>query len=130
MWEVPSKFNPKEMTHVELILQDSKVLTKFKLFNMRSFIVIEKSMRSRTTRTNLVLTFSNRTIVTRVLNPTFPLEALRLREIGHILCTDGINEAAIFLCGSIGRRKEGPRDMLTKTGKELKRLAIIVEDLK
>ncbi|MED6160513.1 hypothetical protein PIB30_052115 [Stylosanthes scabra] len=62
MWEVPSKSNPKVMTHIELILQDSKgslgdrlhavlnrpmlkrwggVLTEFKLFNMRSFIVIE-----------------------------------------------------------------------------------------
>ncbi|MED6125008.1 hypothetical protein PIB30_064436 [Stylosanthes scabra] len=63
MLEVPSKSNPKVMTHVELILQDSKgdrlhavlnwpmlkrwggVLAEFKMFNMRNFVVIENSMK-------------------------------------------------------------------------------------
>ncbi|MED6189674.1 hypothetical protein PIB30_098367 [Stylosanthes scabra] len=103
VWEVLSKSNPKEMTHVELILRDSKgdrlhavlprslisrwgpILAEFKLFNMRFFIVVENSMRSRTIATNLSLTFYNRTVVSPVLNPTFPLEALRLRGISDIL---------------------------------------------
>ncbi|MED6197761.1 hypothetical protein PIB30_059638, partial [Stylosanthes scabra] len=114
MWEVRSKSNPKQITHVELILQDGKgdrlhavlphslistwgqVLAEFKFFNMRFFIVVENSLRSRSTTTNLVLTFYNRTVVTPVLNPTFPLEALRLREIGDILRADRINKADIF----------------------------------
>ncbi|MED6209832.1 hypothetical protein PIB30_058475 [Stylosanthes scabra] len=132
MWEVPSKSNPKVMTHVELILQDSKgnrlhavlnrsmfkrwggVLAEFKMFNMRSFIVIEKGMKSRTTATNYVLTFSNRTVVTPVVNPAFLLAALRLRSIDVV---------------ALAVSRGDPRDMQSKTGKDLKRLSIVVKDL-
>ncbi|MED6111168.1 hypothetical protein PIB30_049924 [Stylosanthes scabra] len=80
MWEMPSKNNPMVMTHVELIMQDSKgyrlhavlprsllkrwggVLGEFKMFNMRSFTVVENKPRSRTTETNYHLTFFNRMI--------------------------------------------------------------------
>ncbi|MED6175912.1 hypothetical protein PIB30_082799 [Stylosanthes scabra] len=145
MWEVPPKNNPKVMTHVELILQDSEgdklhavlpcsllkrwggVLGEFKMFNMRSFIVVDNSLRLRTIETNYRLTFSNKTVETSVYNPPFPLNALRLGSIGDILHADRINEGEI--CCRLGGWPGDPREMQSKTGKDLKRLGIVVEDL-
>ncbi|MED6184977.1 hypothetical protein PIB30_052560 [Stylosanthes scabra] len=45
---------------------------------------------------------------------------------GQVLVEDKIFN---MRCGGISRWKGGPRKMLTKTGKELQRLAIVVEDL-
>ncbi|MED6148627.1 hypothetical protein PIB30_054798 [Stylosanthes scabra] len=79
----------------------------------------ERPLKSRTTETDLVLTFSNKTQVTPVANPSFPLEALRLKSIGDLLQAERIDDAEFL----------DSRDMLTKKGEELKKLAIIVEDI-
>ncbi|MED6160512.1 hypothetical protein PIB30_052114 [Stylosanthes scabra] len=86
-------------------------------------------MKSRTTRTDYVLTFSNRTVVTPVVNPPFSLVALRLRSIGDILRADRINESEMFDVVALVVGRGDPREMQSKTGKDLKRLGIVVEDL-
>ncbi|MED6137560.1 hypothetical protein PIB30_066102 [Stylosanthes scabra] len=156
MWDVPTKYNPNELWYVEMILQDrkgermhavlsrsllkrwGKVLKEFHLFSMRWFVVVEDKLKSKTTETDMVLTFSNKTQVTPLANPSFPLEALRMKPIGDLLQAEKIDDAEMFdkftfsgflhvvalVVGS-----EDPREMLTKQGKELKRLQIIVEDI-
>ncbi|MED6160407.1 hypothetical protein PIB30_051279 [Stylosanthes scabra] len=174
LWEVPSKYNPNEFLYLEMILQDSKgerlhavvpdwlinrwknVLKEFTMFNMKWFLVAEDKLKSRTTETDMFLLFFNRTEVTTVVNPPFPLEALRLKPINEILQAQRIDSAELF-CGCSVKSsftfrklfqgngcsrndvlfpdvvalvvgKEDPREMLSKTGKELKRLAIVIED--
>ncbi|MED6221563.1 hypothetical protein PIB30_056001 [Stylosanthes scabra] len=112
-----------------LLTRWGRVLSEFKMFNMRRFIVVDSVLKSRTTETNLVLTFSNRTVVTPVANPSFPLEALRLRAISDILTAERINEAETFDVVALVVGKGDPREMQSKTGKDLKRLLIVVEDL-
>ncbi|MED6122332.1 hypothetical protein PIB30_038812 [Stylosanthes scabra] len=89
----------------------SNVLKEFQLFNIKWLVVVESKERSRTTETDSVLTFIVRTIVTPVLNPSFPLEALRFDR-----------------CCCYGRWEGRSKEMLTKHGKELKRLVIVLED--
>ncbi|MED6211476.1 hypothetical protein PIB30_074002, partial [Stylosanthes scabra] len=147
MWDVPTKYNPNELWYVEMILQDSKgermhavlprsllkrwgkVLKEFHLFNMRWFVVVEDKLKSKTTGTDIVLTFSNKTQVTPLTNPSFPLEALRLKPIGDLLQAERIDDAELFDVVALVVGREDPREMLTKQGKELKRLQIVVEDI-
>ncbi|MED6107641.1 hypothetical protein PIB30_015814 [Stylosanthes scabra] len=91
------------------------------MFNMRSFIVVENNMKSRTTETNYVLTFSNRTAVKPVANSSFLLRALRLRSIGEILRADRINEAEMDDDMDIGEKSVSGKTPLkrTITGMEL-----------
>ncbi|MED6210265.1 hypothetical protein PIB30_062608 [Stylosanthes scabra] len=147
MWDVPTKYNPNELWYVEMILQDSKgermhavlsrsllkrwgkVLKEFHLFNMRWFVVVVDNLKLKTTETNMVLTFSNKTQVTPLANPSFPLEALRMKPIGDLLQAEKIDDAEMFDVVALVVGREDPREMLTKQEKELKRLQIIVEDI-
>ncbi|MED6197965.1 hypothetical protein PIB30_061764 [Stylosanthes scabra] len=103
MWEVPSKNNPKMMTHVELILQGSK--------GDRLHVVLPRSLLKRWG--GVLGEF--KTLVTPVDNPPFPLEALRLRSIGDILHAERINEDEMFNVVALVVGRGDPREMENKT---------------
>ncbi|MED6135933.1 hypothetical protein PIB30_051379 [Stylosanthes scabra] len=96
---------------------------------MKWFVVVEDKLKSKTTESDMVLTFSNKTQVTSLANPTFPLEALRLKPIGDLLQAERLDDAELFDVVALVAGREDRRDLLTKQGKELKRLQIVIEDI-
>ncbi|MED6114506.1 hypothetical protein PIB30_080887 [Stylosanthes scabra] len=148
LWEVPMKYNAKEVWYLELILQDSKgerlhavvprllikkwgnVLKEFHMFNIKFLIGLDNLVKSRTTESDLVLTFPNRSQVTSIVNRTFLLEALRLKPINNLLQAERIDKAKLFLdIVALVVSKQDLREMLTKYGKISQRLIIVLEDL-
>ncbi|MED6226190.1 hypothetical protein PIB30_101067, partial [Stylosanthes scabra] len=77
------------------------VLKEFHSYNMKWFIVSEDKLKSKSTDIDMFLTFR------------------RLTQVTHVSKPDVVAQV-------VGR--EDPRDMLTKTGKELKRMVIVIED--
>ncbi|MED6125009.1 hypothetical protein PIB30_064437 [Stylosanthes scabra] len=69
-------------------------------------------------------------MVTPVVNPSFPLAALRLRSIGDIFHAERSNEVEMFDVVALVVSWGDPRVMQSKIGKDLKSLGIVVEDLK
>ncbi|MED6181501.1 hypothetical protein PIB30_019929 [Stylosanthes scabra] len=65
-----------------LVKRWGKVLKEFHLFNMRWFVVVEDKLKSKTTETGMVLTFS--------------LEALRLKPIEDLLQAERIDDVEMF----------------------------------
>ncbi|MED6209967.1 hypothetical protein PIB30_059677 [Stylosanthes scabra] len=75
----------------------------------------------------LTLLASNPKIARALIS--FPLEELKHMVIGDILRAERINDAEMFNVVALVVGKGDPRGMQTKTGKDLKRLVIVVEDL-
>ncbi|XLS91586.1 hypothetical protein HN51_067594 [Arachis hypogaea] len=122
IWEVPSKYNEKEIGSIEMILQDAKMYT------MTNFIVFDHKYKKNGV-SRMVLTFSQRTLVNHVKKPSFPLEAFYLKSYVDLLTADKLPDSEMFdLIGEVVS-KEDPRDLITSKGKETKRLVIILQDL-
>ncbi|RYR59778.1 hypothetical protein Ahy_A05g025751 [Arachis hypogaea] len=146
-WELPSKFNEKEVQSIEMILQDSKenrmialipkalvqkwsdLIVQFQMYAMNNFIAVKNTRISQTIPSQWILTFSHRTTVNHIQEPSFPLEAFRFRTIVELLNADKIHQSDLFdvIAEVVG--KEDPRDLVTTKGKETKRMVIILEDL-
>ncbi|XP_057723394.1 replication protein A 70 kDa DNA-binding subunit B-like [Arachis stenosperma] len=147
IWELPSKFNEKEVQSIEMILQDSKgnrmiasipkalvqkwsgLIIQFQMYAMNNFIVVKNTRIAQTIPSQWILTFSHRTTVNQIQEPSFPLEAFRFRTIVELLNADKILQSDLFdvIAEVVG--KEDPRDLVTTKGKETKRMVIVLEDL-
>nr|XP_025648038.1 uncharacterized protein LOC112743018 [Arachis hypogaea] len=73
--------------------------------------------------------FFQRTTITHVNNPSYPLEAFRFRSILDLLNAERLDDTYLFdmIAEVVG--KEDQRDLVTSTGKETKRMAVVLEDL-
>ncbi|XLU25177.1 hypothetical protein S245_061243, partial [Arachis hypogaea] len=123
IWEVPSKYNEKEIASIEIILQDAKMYT------MTNFIVFDHKYKEKNGVSRMVLTFSQRTLVNHVKKPIFPLEAFYLKSYVDLLTADKLPDSEMFNLIRKVVGKEDPRDLITSKGKETKRLVIILQDL-
>ncbi|RYR35405.1 hypothetical protein Ahy_A10g050555 [Arachis hypogaea] len=112
---------------------------------MSNFIVVDNKIKSRVTSVKWVLTFSHRTIVSPVENPSYSLEEFRLKTIPELLNAEKLDNTELFVSSSsdfdytqcvffldmiaevVG--KEDPRELVTSKGKETRRLAVVLEDL-
>ncbi|KAL4322196.1 hypothetical protein AHAS_Ahas14G0186300 [Arachis hypogaea] len=96
---------------------------------MRNFIVVGNKIKPRTTNRNWILMFFQRTTITHVNNPSYPLEAFRFRSILDLLNAERLDDTYLFdmIAEVVG--KEDQRDLVTSTGKETKRMAVVLEDL-
>ncbi|XLS83190.1 hypothetical protein HN51_049021 [Arachis hypogaea] len=147
IWEVPSKYNEKEIGSIEMILQDAKggrihctilrglvkkwrgVILEFQMYTMTNFIVFDHKYKEKNGVSRMVLTFSQRTLVNHVKKQSFPLEAFYLKSYVDLLTADKLPDSEMFdLIGEVVG-KEDPRDLITSKGKETKRLVIILQDL-
>ncbi|MED6208132.1 hypothetical protein PIB30_042310 [Stylosanthes scabra] len=138
MYEVPSAEDPNTIKSIDLILQDSQRLTStwsnvikvFSIYNMREFVVVDKRARVRVSQVRWSLLFCIRTKVQQVEVPTFPLEAFRfIRTIPELTASALVTENELFDLVAEIVGKEDPRDLVTQTGKETKRMAINIQDL-
>nr|XP_029153348.1 uncharacterized protein LOC112769619 [Arachis hypogaea] len=174
--EVPNKYNEKEIGSIEMILQDSKGdrihasipksvvarwkgnIFEFQMYVMSNFIVVGNKTKPKTTNSNWILMFSQRTTVTHINNPSYPLEAFHFRSISDLLNAERLDDTYLFgdyylhylknCCVNFVQnlffkidsscsldviaevvRKEDPRDLATSTGKETKRMVVVLEDL-
>ncbi|MED6189085.1 hypothetical protein PIB30_092291, partial [Stylosanthes scabra] len=104
-YDVPSSEDPSTIKSIDLILQDSQGG------------MIHSSIPNRLMK------------VLEVEVPTFPLEAFRFRTIPKLTASAVVTEHELFdLVGEVVG-KEDPRDLVTSTGKETKRMAINLQDL-
>ncbi|XP_072060179.1 uncharacterized protein [Arachis hypogaea] len=96
---------------------------------MSNFIVVDNKIKSRVTSVKWVLTFSHRTIVSPVENPSYSLEEFRLKTIPELLNAEKLDNTELFdmIAEVVG--KEDPRELVTSKGKETRRLAVVLEDL-
>ncbi|RYR69223.1 hypothetical protein Ahy_A03g015759 [Arachis hypogaea] len=145
--EVPNKYNEKEIGSIEMILQDSKGdrihasipksvvarwkgnIFEFQMYVMSNFIVVGNKTKPKTTNSNWILMFSQRTTVTHINNPSYPLEAFHFRSISDLLNAERLDDTYLFDVIAEVVRKEDPRDLATSTGKETKRMVVVLEDL-
>ncbi|MED6200410.1 hypothetical protein PIB30_084776 [Stylosanthes scabra] len=147
VWKEMHKYKINEVNSIEMVLQDVKggsiqasipkclfsrhgsSVEEFKMYVMTTFIVQEKKDMPRTTESKWTLTFSNRTTVDAVLEPAFPLERFRFRNISELLTADPIDCSHLFdvIAEVVG--KEEPRDITTVAGRPTKRLALKIQDL-
>ncbi|KAL4371106.1 hypothetical protein AHAS_Ahas06G0132600 [Arachis hypogaea] len=123
IWKVQSKDNEKEIGSIEMILQDCK------MYIMTNFIVFDNKTISKNGVSRMVLTFSHRTMVNHVDNPSFSLEAFRLRSFSDLLTEDRLEHSEMFdLIGKVVGKKD-PRNLITSKGLMTKRMVVILEDL-
>ncbi|XLV01040.1 hypothetical protein S245_015411 [Arachis hypogaea] len=146
-WDVPSRFNDKEVMSMELVLQDSKghrlqasipkplvkkwkdVIVEFQMYTMKNFVVLDNTTYPKVTPDKYILVFSHRTRVHHVEHPSFPLDAFRLKSFKELLNADKLDDSELIdIIGEVVG-KEDPRDLVTSKGVETKRLAIILQDL-
>ncbi|RYR26218.1 hypothetical protein Ahy_B02g060415 [Arachis hypogaea] len=147
IWEVPSKYNEKEVGSIQMILQDSKgdrmhvkiprsliskwkgSVVQFQNFQMTHFIVVANDMGTIITLSKWILCFSHRTRAIHVENPYFPLEAFHFKPILDSLNADKLDDSEDFdvIAEVVG--KEDPGHLVTNKGKEIKRLVVVLEDL-
>ncbi|QHN87457.1 uncharacterized protein DS421_16g555270 [Arachis hypogaea] len=99
------------------------------MYAMSNFIVVKNTRITQTIPSQWILTFSHRTTVNYIQEPSFPLEAFRFRTIVELLNVDKNHPSDLFdvIAEVVG--KEDPRDLVTTKGKETKRLAVVLEDL-
>ncbi|XP_052115464.1 replication protein A 70 kDa DNA-binding subunit B isoform X2 [Arachis duranensis] len=147
IWEHPSKFNEKEIGSIEMILQDSKggrghasipksivkkwsgVFQVFQMYIIKNFIVVDNKTIKKPTPYRWILTFSHRTEVNHVMNPTFPLDAFVFKTIPELLTAEKIENSELFdMIGEVVG-KHDPRELVTSKGKETKRLVVVLQDL-
>ncbi|RYR26138.1 hypothetical protein Ahy_B02g060296 [Arachis hypogaea] len=60
-------------------------IQEFRVYVMKNFIIVDNKTKSRVTSVKSVLMFSHRTIVSPVENPSYLLEAFRLKTIRKLL---------------------------------------------
>ncbi|XP_025640561.1 uncharacterized protein [Arachis hypogaea] len=119
IWEVPSKYNEKEVGSIQMILQDSKgdrmhakiprsliskwkgSIVQFQNYQMTHFIVVANDMDTIITPSKWILCFSHRTRVIHVENPYFPLEAFYFKPIPDLLNADKANRINCILFGNM-----------------------------
>ncbi|KAL4294099.1 hypothetical protein AHAS_Ahas18G0194200 [Arachis hypogaea] len=104
-------------------------IIEFEMYTMTNFIVFDNKTILKNGVSRMVLTFSHRTMVNHVDNPSFPLEAFRLRSFSDLLTVDRLEHSEMF--DFIGKvvGKEDPRDLITRRGLMTKRMVVILEDL-
>ncbi|KAL4366065.1 hypothetical protein AHAS_Ahas07G0168800 [Arachis hypogaea] len=75
------------------------------MYTMTNFIVFDNKTISKNGVSRMVLTFSHRTTVNHVDNPSFPLEEFRLRSFIDLLKVDRLEHfemlVSVFLFGAI-----------------------------
>ncbi|XP_052114110.1 uncharacterized protein LOC107477683 [Arachis duranensis] len=125
---------------------------------MSNFIVVGNKTKPKTTNSNWILMFFQRTTITHVNNPSYSLEAFRFRSISDLLNVERLDDTYLFgdyylhyfknccvnfvqnlffkIDGSCSLDvisevvgKEDPRNLVTSTGKETKRMVVVLEDL-
>ncbi|XP_072059828.1 replication protein A 70 kDa DNA-binding subunit A isoform X1 [Arachis hypogaea] len=147
LWEVPNRFNEKEINGIEIVLQDVQggriqasipkpllkkwrgKIVEFKMYIMTHFIVVDKKEKTKTTNNRWSLSFSHRTTVQPVSKPSYPLEAFSFKPIPELLDADKLEDSVLIdVIGEVVG-KEDPRELITSKGRETKRLAVILEDL-
>ncbi|KAL4349652.1 hypothetical protein AHAS_Ahas10G0063400 [Arachis hypogaea] len=100
------------------------------MYTISNFIVIkETNPMKRVTPGTWVLTFSHRTTVNNVVNPSFSLRPFRFRTISQLINAGSLvdNDLFDFIGEIVG--KEEPKDLITNKGKETRRLAVLLQDL-
>ncbi|XP_072074499.1 uncharacterized protein [Arachis hypogaea] len=66
------------------------------MYVMKNFIVVDNKTKSRVTSVKWVLTFSYRTIVNPIENPSYSLEAFRLKTILELLYAEKLDNTELF----------------------------------
>ncbi|KAL4370920.1 hypothetical protein AHAS_Ahas06G0114000 [Arachis hypogaea] len=66
----------------------SSLIVHFQMYAMNNFIVVKNIRITQTILSQWILTFSHRTIVNHIQEPSFPLEAFRFRTIVELLNAD------------------------------------------
>ncbi|XLT86166.1 hypothetical protein HN873_007919, partial [Arachis hypogaea] len=131
IWEHPSKFNEKEVGSIEMILQDSKGGRGHASISksiVKKWSVDNKTIK-KPTPYRWILTFSHRTEVNHIMNPTFPLDAFVFKTIPELLTAEKIENSELFdMIGEVVG-KHDPRELVTSKGKETKRLVVVLQDL-
>ncbi|QHO40619.1 Replication protein A 70 kDa DNA-binding subunit A [Arachis hypogaea] len=140
-WDVPSRFNDKEVMSMELghrlqasipkplVKKWKDVIVEFQMYTMKNFVVLDNTTYPKVTPDKYILVFSHRTRVHHVEHPSFPLDAFRLKSFKELLNADKLDDSELIdIIGEVVG-KEDPRDLVTSKGVETKRLAIILQDL-
>ncbi|MED6159316.1 hypothetical protein PIB30_117492 [Stylosanthes scabra] len=104
-------------------------IKEFTMYNMKHFVVVDNKARVRASQLRLSLLFCNRTEVQEVDIPAFPLEAFRFRTIPELIGSTVVIENELFDMVAEVVGKEDPKDLVTSTGMETKRMAINLQDL-
>ncbi|XLU77857.1 hypothetical protein S245_001278, partial [Arachis hypogaea] len=71
-------------------------IQKFCMYVMSNFIVVDNKIKSRVTSVKWVLTFSHRTIVSPIENPSYSFEAFRLKTITELLNAEKLDNTELF----------------------------------
>ncbi|XLR34621.1 hypothetical protein S83_062521, partial [Arachis hypogaea] len=71
-------------------------IREFCMYVMSNFTVVDNKIKSRVTSVKWVLTFSHRTIVSPVENPSYSLEAFRLKTIPELLNAKKLDNTELF----------------------------------
>ncbi|MED6127041.1 hypothetical protein PIB30_084303 [Stylosanthes scabra] len=114
VWKEMHKVNYKEVNSIEMVLQDIKgsriqatipqlgftrhgsSVEEFKMYVISNFIVVDKKLKTRAAENKWTLTFSNRTTVEPVEEPTFPLQPFRFHNIAELLTADVLDDSNLI----------------------------------
>ncbi|RYR73635.1 hypothetical protein Ahy_A02g008073 [Arachis hypogaea] len=142
-WDVPSRFNDKEVMSMELVFQDSKatsipkplvkkwkdVIVELQMYMMKNFVVSDNTTHPKVTPDKYIFVFSHRTRVHHIEHPSFPLDAFRLKSFKELLTADKLDDFEFIGKKSFGSAKKILGNLVTSKRVETKRLAIILQDL-
>ncbi|MED6210454.1 hypothetical protein PIB30_064262 [Stylosanthes scabra] len=147
-WDSPAKQNLNETQTIEIVAEDSKGqrihiqvpkglakrwrphLKEFQMYRITNVVVVDPRMRKniKTIPCKWYLAFSHRTNVQHVENPVFPINPFRFKTHTQLLDEDEVlpSHTFDFIGEVVG--KEDPRDVVTSTGRETKRMVIVLQD--
>ncbi|XP_052109238.1 uncharacterized protein LOC107461288 [Arachis duranensis] len=147
LWVVPQREDQNSISTIEMVLCDYEgnriqasvprslskdfiyVIKEGEMYCMKNFIVGCNNLWIKSTQHSHRLIFLQRTTVMHVFEPTFPFKQFDFTSIGQICEADIIHENQLIdvIAEVIG--KETPRELMTKNGKDSKRLVLLLEDI-
>ncbi|MED6212405.1 hypothetical protein PIB30_082980 [Stylosanthes scabra] len=149
LWDSPAKQNLNETQTIEIVAEDSKGqrihiqvpkglakrwrphLKDFQMYRITNVVVVDPRMRKniKTIPCKWYLAFSHRTNVQHVENLVFPINPFRFKTHTQLLDENEVlpSHTFDFIGEVVG--KENPRDVVTSTGRETKRMVIVLQDI-
>ncbi|XLT76320.1 hypothetical protein HN873_032594 [Arachis hypogaea] len=147
LYEFPSKWNPREIYSMELVLQDERgdrihcsisksnmavfrtLIREHELYAMKNFIVQVVGQSVRTTSHKYKLSFYTKTSISLLPSGSFLFNPFQFISYEKIEAMVGVNKNHLMDCMGHVIEREDVTPLVTKSGEESKFIKLHLEDL-